>query len=245
MVSEMAKRIVIASGKGGVGKSSVCAGLACALQKAGHNVLVVDCDIGLRSLDIILSAQANMLFTWGDIISGRCSGDEALTATAYGPSLLCAPGGFEDCFTAEAMRRMADEYEERFDYILFDSPAGIGQGLGLAGAAADSAIIVATPDSVCVRSGAIAADRLSKLGIKNSRLVINRFDKRAIIKGKLLNIDDVIDSTRQRLIGIVPQDNSIMYNMTSGKPLPGKSAAAAFGRIAARLDGKRVPLQID
>lgn len=242
----MAARIVIASGKGGVGKSSVTAGLACALQKAGHNVLAVDCDIGLRSLDIILGAGEDMLFTWGDIIAGRCSCDDALTRTAYGPSLLCAPSDFEDCFTPEAMQSMAEEYEERFDYILFDSPAGVGNGLKLAAAAADSAIVVATPDSVCVRSGAVAADRLALLGIKKSRLVINRFDKRATIKGKLLNIDDVIDSTRLRLIGVVPQDNAISFNMTCGKALPNRnSASAAFVRIAARLDGRRVPLHID
>ncbi len=242
----MAARIVIASGKGGVGKSSFTAGLACALQKAGHNVLVVDCDIGLRSLDIILGASADMLFTWGDVVSGRCSGDDALTRTNCGCSLLCAPADFEDCFTPEAMCSMAEGFEERFDYILFDSPAGIGNGFRLAAAAADSAIVVATPDTVCVRSGAVAADKLNSMGIKNSRLVINRFDRKATIKGKRLNIDDVIDSTCLRLIGVIPQDNALSFNMTCGRLLPGKSpSAAAFFRIASRLEGKRVPLEID
>lgn len=242
----MAARIVIASGKGGVGKSSFTAGLACALQNSGHNVLVVDCDIGLRSLDIILGAGVDMLFTWGDIIAGRCSCDDALLRTNCGCSLLCAPAEFEDCFTPEAIRSMADEFEERFDFILFDSPAGIGNGFKLAAAAADSAIVIATPDSVCVRSGAVAADKLSSMGIKNSRLVINRFDKRAAIKGKRLNIDDVIDSTCLRLIGVVPQDNALSFNMTCGKLLAKRSpSSAAFSRIASRLEGKRVPLEID
>lgn len=242
----MAARIVIASGKGGVGKSSFTAGLACALQNLGHNVLVVDCDIGLRSLDIILGVGADMLFTWGDIIAGRCSCDDALTRTNCGCSLLCAPSEYVECFTAEAMRSMADEFEERFDYILFDSPAGIGNGFKLAAAAANSAIVVATPDSVCVRSGAVTADKLSSMGIKNIRLVINRFDKKATIKGKRLNIDDVIDSTCLRLIGVVPQDNMLSFNMTCGKLLPKRSpSASAFLRIASRLEGKRVHLEID
>lgn len=242
----MATRIVIASGKGGVGKSSVTVGLACALQNSGHNVLVVDCDIGLRSLDLILGAGEGMLFTWGDIITSRCNCDEAITKTSCGPYLLCAPSDCDDSFTAEAMRSMAEEYEERFDYIIFDSPAGIGRGFRLAAAAANVAVVVATPDEVCVRNGAIAADRLAELGIEQSRLIINRFDKKAIIKGKLLNIDDVIDSTRLRLIGVVPQDNAITFTMSCGRQLPKKSvSAAAFRRIAARLDGKRVPLRID
>lgn len=242
----MAARIVIASGKGGVGKSSVSAGLACALQNMGHSVLVVDCDIGLRSLDIVLKANEDMLFTWGDVAAGRCKSEDALVKTPSGVHLLCAPGNYEDCFTPEAMRNLAGDFEERFDYILFDSPAGLGMGFTLAAAAADMAIVVSTPDEVCVRNGAIAADRLAALGIEQSRLVINRFNKKATVRGKLLNIDDVIDSTRLRLIGVVPQDNSVTFNMSCGKSLPKKSqAAAAFSRIALRLDGKRVPLVID
>ena len=240
----MAKKIVIASGKGGVGKSSVSAGLSCALQRAGHSVLVIDCDIGLRSLDIMLGASENMLFNWGDVITGRCAAHKALTPTAYGPMLLCAPKDFEHEYTAEAMKKLAAEYEERFDYMIFDSPAGMG--FKLSAAAADTAIIVATPDEVCVRNGAIAADNLANLGIEQSRLIINRFDVKATVKRKLLNIDDVIDSTRLRLLGIVEQDSAVSFNLSRGKPLPSRSKAAkAFERIADRLDGKRIPLKID
>ncbi len=242
----MARKIVIASGKGGVGKSSVSAGLSCALQNAGHNVLVVDCDIGLKSLDIMLCAGEKMLFNWGDVITGRCSPDEALTPTAYGPTLLCAPKEFEPEYTSEAMRKLASEYEERFDYMIFDSPAGVGMGFKLSAAAADTAVIVATPDEVCVRNGAIAADNLAQLGIEYSRLIINRFDVKATVKRRLMNIDDVIDSTRLRLLGIVEQDTAVSFNLSRGKPLPPRSnAAKAFERIAGRLDGKRIPLKLD
>ncbi len=241
----MAERIVIASGKGGVGKSSITAGLACALQGKGHSVLVVDCDIGLSSLDIILSARSDMLFNWGDIICGRCSSDAALTETQYGPTLLCAPKHFETEYTAQAMCDLAQEYEERFDYIIFDSPAGLGLGFRLAAAAANRAIVVSTPDEVCVRSAAAAADRLSDFGIEESRLIINRFERKATIKGKLLNVDDVIDSTRLRLLGVVPHDRNVMFNMCCGRPLSEKTPAAqAFERIARRLDGERVHLVI-
>lgn len=241
----MAERIVITSGKGGVGKSSITAGLACALQRKGHSVLVVDCDIGLCSLDIILGAKSDMLFNWGDIICSRCSSDAALTETGYGPALLCAPKRFEPEYTQQAIQSLAQEYEERFDYIIFDSPAGLGTGFKLAAAAANKAIVVSTPDEVCVRSAAAAADSLSEFGIAESRLIINRFERKATIKGKLLNVDDVIDSTRLRLIGVVPYDRNVMFNMCCGKRLPDKSSAAqAFERIARRMDGDRVHLVI-
>ncbi|MBQ9552363.1 MAG: P-loop NTPase [Clostridia bacterium] len=242
----MAKRIVIASGKGGVGKSSVSAGLALALQRSGYRVLLVDCDIGLRSLDLILGAGAELLFHWGDVIQKRCTPEQALTAVAGGVSLLSAPSDFESAYTPEAMRELAAAYDEAFDFILFDSPAGIGFGLELAAAAAQLALIVATPDEVCVRSGQVAADTLSRSGVADSRLIINRFDSRSVAKGKLLNIDEVIDCTHLRLIGVVPADPAVTFGMSRGQAMNEKGKAMkAFDRIAERLNGKRVLLQID
>ncbi len=242
----MAKQIVIASGKGGVGKSSVSAGLAIALQHSGFHVLLVDCDIGLRSLDLILGAGADMLFHWGDVIQKRCKPVQAIVSTAAGLPLLCAPGDFEPAYTPEAMRNMMKFYEDSFDFILFDSPAGIGWGLELAAAAADSGILVATPDEVCVRSGQIAADVLARMGVTDTRLVINRFDSRSVSRGKLLNIDEVIDFTHLRLLGVVPLDSTITFGMSRGQKTDEKSKAMkAFERIAGRLNGKHILLEID
>ena len=242
----MAKHIVIASGKGGVGKSSVSAGLALALQRDGYRVLLVDCDIGLRSLDLILGAGAALLFHWGDVIQKRCVPDQAVIAAAGGLSLLSAPSDFEPAYTPEAMRELAAAYDAEFDYILFDSPAGVGLGLELAAAAAELALIIATPDEVCVRSGQVTADLLSRWGVAESRLIINRFDAKSVAKKKLLNIDEVIDSTHLRLLGVVPSDQTVLFRMSRGQLIGAKSKAMqAFVRIAQRLNGKRVLLEID
>ena len=242
----MAKRIVIASGKGGVGKSSASAGLALALQRSGYRVLLVDCDIGLRSLDLILGAGAELLFHWGDVIRNRCTPEQAVTAVNGGLSLLSAPADFDAAYTPEAVRGMAAAYDDSFDYILFDSPAGVGLGLELAAAAAELALIVATPDEVCVRSGQIAADLLGRLGVAESRLIINRFDPKAVARGKLLNIDEVIDCTHLRLLGVVPSDPAVLFGMSRGQAIGAKSKAMkAFDRIAGRLNGKRILLEIE
>ncbi len=242
----MAKKIVIASGKGGVGKSSVSAGLALALQRSGCRVLLVDCDIGLRSLDLILGAGAELLFHWGDAIQKRCAPEQAVTAVAGGLSLLSAPADFEPAYTPAAVRELAAAYDASFDYILFDSPAGVGFGLELAAAAAELALIVATPDEVCVRSGQVAADRLARLGVAESRLIINRFDSKAVAKSRLLNIDEMIDCTHLRLLGVVPSDPAVTFGMSRGQAMNEKGKAMkAFERIAGRLGGKRILLQID
>ena len=238
----MAQKIMIASGKGGVGKSSLTAGLGRALTELGKKVLVLDMDIGLRSLDLIFGVQQDMLFDWGDIVDNGCDIDRA-TVRTDGPSLITAPMHIDTSFTDEKLKKLSALLSESYDYIIFDAPAGLSVGFSLACAAADRAIVVSTMDEVCVRSVNLTASMIRRSGIEDVRLVINRFDEKAVIKGKLLNIDDVIDATCVRLIGVVPEDNTVSHCAVRGENLPYKcEARQAFLRIAKRVDGENVPL---
>ena len=238
----MAQKIMIASGKGGVGKSSLTAGLARALSDMGKKVLMLDMDIGLRSLDLIFGVQQDMLFDWGDIVDNGCDIENA-TVWAGGPNLITAPMHIDASFTDEKIKDLSDYLADYYDYILFDAPAGLSVGFSLSCAAADRAIVVSTMDEVCVRSVNLTALMIRKSGIENVRLVINRFDEKAVIKGKLLNIDDVIDATCVRLIGVVPEDNTVSHCAVRGENLPDKcEAKQAYSRIAKRVDGENIPL---
>ena len=140
---------------------------------------------------------------------------------------------------------MVKKFETDYDYIIIDAPAGIGTAFMLAAAMADEGIIVSTPDPVCVRAAEKAGEELKKYGVENIRLIINKFNKGAVENKFLMNIDETIDSTRVRLLGIVPEDMEIPFNYTSGKNLSKKSSAAkAFERIAKRISGKNVPLNL-
>ncbi|MEI6577863.1 MAG: P-loop NTPase [Eubacteriales bacterium] len=238
----MAKKIVIASGKGGVGKSTLTAGLSTALVALGKHVLVIDFDIGLRSLDLILGVREQVVFDWGDLILNRCEPQQAMLKS-NGPIILAAPLSYDDAFTCENIKEMLKSFNEYFDYIFIDSPAGISRGFYLAACAADMGLIVATPDEVCVHSGAIAANKMFDIGIQNPRLIINRFNKKAVFKGRLLNIDDLIDVAGVQLAGIVPEDMELSYCAVTGQNLPkATSSALAFKRIAHRLEGENIPL---
>lgn len=238
----MAVKTVFASGKGGVGKSSVTAGLASALAAKGKKVLTVDADIGLRSLDLILGVNEKMIFNWGDVILGYCEVEDA-TVTTGTIDLLGAPLEFDKEFTTENLKKVLDKVENKYDFILIDCPAGIGEGFRLASSVADNALIIVTPDEVSVRSGEIAADRLYSQNIEDIKVIINRFKERSTVRGRLLNIDDVIDSAKLQLQGIVPEDPDITYSAIKGKPLEkGSAAYSAFARIAARLCGEKVAL---
>lgn len=177
----MAEKIVIASGKGGVGKSSLTAGLARALSNSGKRVLMLDMDIGLRSLDLIFGTQKELLFDWGNVLDGGCEPNQAAIA-AGGPMLMTAPMHMSDSFTAESIKELADRLSKDYDYIFFDAPAGLSDGFELACAASDRGIVVSTADAVCVRSVNITAGAMRSLGLEDIRLVINRFDEKAVCK---------------------------------------------------------------
>lgn len=238
----MAQKIIIASGKGGAGKTSLTSGIALSLAKKGKSVLVVDFDIGQGCIDFMISGDDTSLYNWGDVIKGNC---EPIDAIGFEEAVdtVSAPKKWDDSFIDEKVNQFIEDIEDDYDFVLFDSPAGISGGFKLAAACADSAIIVSTPDEICTKAAASAADELFSAGIDDIRLVINRFDKGNTTKGKFLNIDEVIDAVNIQLIGVVPDDKEITFASSTGFPfLKDCPAKASYGRIADRIIGLKVPL---
>lgn len=240
----MAEKIVIASGKGGVGKSTCAAGIGIALKEKGKKVLLVDFDIGLSSLDLILNVGEKVVNHWGDVILENCEKDRALI-DVDGLYLLPAPKSGEKEYTVQNIKAVIKSYDEDFDYILIDSPAGIGKYFSASCICADRGIVVSNSEDICVRSASIAANRMRENGVEDVRLIINKLNKKFSIKKKNLNIDNVIDGTSVRLIGAVPLDKDISLlsmekNMFRLKSKP----QHAFVRIASRICGEDIDLKI-
>lgn len=240
----MAIRIVTASGKGGVGKSTICKSLGANLASMGFKTLLVDCDAGLSSLDIMFSKTEVINFSWYDIILEQCNTEDALTELTEQLYLLPSPrfGVTEDI--THSFKKLIEDFDEDFDYIILDAPAGIGTGLKRAAAAAKKGLIIATGDEISVKGAATVAQTLSENGVTDNRLIINRYDIKAAKKGKLLNIDEIIDKTVVQLIGIIPDDKNIQYSTVSEKKLNTKKSDKAFRRISERITGNCVELNI-
>lgn len=239
----MAKKIVIASGKGGVGKSTFTVGLAKALVSMGSRVLIIDCD-RLRSIDLLVGVTAELVYDFGDVIKENCEPEAAIYENG-GVSIISCPLSYEgiDC---EDMKALVGHYDDSFDFILLDAPAGIDKGLELAASGADKGIVVSTPDLVCVRSAYTAAGELDKIGVAESRLVINRVNTKDMSRGRLLNIDKVIDSTMVQLIGVVPEDAKLRLGSMGGEIYKrGQLSRKAFSNIAKRICGQYVALDLD
>ena len=237
----MAEIIVVASGKGGSGKSSFTAGVGRALAKLDKKVLAIDCDIGLRSLDLLFGVSENVVFDWGDLLCDRCTVEQAIIKAEI--DLLAAPRNFSSEFTPESTAALFRSFAKDYDYILLDSPAGIDRGFQISASGADRAVVVTTPDNICVRSCARAFDELRRLGIEDARLVINMFEVKPVCKKKLLNIDQCIDETGVQLLGVVPRDFNIGYcSVTGNTPGEFSPSTLAYKRIAKRITGQRIPL---
>ena len=240
--------IVVASGKGGTGKSTVCICLSVALVKLGKKVLLIDSDCGMRGLDIMLDIEQDILFDASDAVCGNCSFGEAVYKSRHNKNLflMAAPFDAENELSPSVFRQLVNSVKNSFDYVIIDSPAGISSGFVTAAAPADKALIVTNAEPTSVRGGLKVRKKLEALGVKDMRLVINRFDKKMFRKlGFYEDLDAVIDAAQTQLIALVPFSVDISVIMQRGAAGLDKSTAlAVFDCLAERLEGKRVPLMI-
>lgn len=241
---------VITSGKGGVGKSTVSVGIGRALAEKGRRVLLIDCDAGLRSLDRMTGVDAELVFDISDVIHGRCAPIEAIypCRDAEGLFLLPAPSTVKETIKPNVMRKLLPLLSKYYDHVILDSPAGIGTGFRAAIAAASRALIVCTPDPVCVRSASSVRKLLEEKGMKTAdiSLVINRFNGDFFDETNAFDdLDAVIDETGIRLGGVVPEDFAYAAAFLKGNKADASSKGMrAAQRIATRLEGEMVPIEM-
>jgi septum site-determining protein MinD len=240
----MTRSILIASGKGGVGKSTIATHLGQTLAALGQKVLLVDCDAGLSSLDVMLGLSEDVAFNWYDAYEERCDIREAVVGNEHGPDLLPAPHAPIGEAAPDAVKNAVEALSDDYDIVLIDAPAGLSAGLERAAAAAKKAIVVATADDISVKGAAALARLVLAKGVEQCRLLINRYDVKAAKKGKLLTVDEIIDKTFVQLLGIIPEDPEITYSTVTGQYREKCRSAEAFRRIAGRVEGQDVPLKL-
>ena len=243
----MAEKILIASGKGGVGKSTVTSFLGKNAAEKGRRVLLIDADPGLGALDIMLGVSDRVMNTWLDVVNGNCFVENAMIEVSENLFLLPSPSVYPDGITADDFRNVVSYSDDKFDVIFIDASAGIDKNLEMTAKSADRAVFVATADEISVKCAASAARETEKYGIdrENMRLIINRFVKKAAMKSRLLNVDGVIDKSGVMLLGIIPEDKKIPFmSVTSHLPKKKSPFITAIDRINGRINGEYLPLKI-
>ena len=242
-----AKIVTVTSGKGGVGKTTAVANIAVALASQGAKVCCIDGDIGLRNLDIVMGLENRIVYDVVDVIEGRCRLRQAMIRDKRLPELYLIPAAQtrdKSAVSPSDMVRLCDELRAEVDWVLIDSPAGIERGFKNAIAAADRVLVITNPEVSAVRDADRVVGLLEAEEKGPAALIINRLNPGMVKNHDMLSADDVLDLLAIELIGVVPEDESVIIGTNRGAPisLDGKSKAGqAFRNIASRLMGQQVP----
>ncbi|MFP4497189.1 MAG: septum site-determining protein MinD [Vulcanimicrobiota bacterium] len=244
----MGKVLVITSGKGGVGKTTAVANIGSGLAMEGKKVVIIDADIGLRNLDLVMGLENRIIFDLVDVIEKKCrSYRQAMIRDKRFKNLFLIPAAQSRdkmSVTPEQMKELCDNLKKTFDFILIDCPAGIEHGFKNAIAGADEAIVVTNPEVSAVRD----ADRIIGLWEAEEKgpayLLINRMKPELVKRGQMLSEEDVIDALKIELIGVIPEDENILFSSNQGEPavLNKKSLAGRnYRRIIRKIIDPNAP----
>ena len=211
----MSEVIVITSGKGGVGKTTTSANVGTGLAILGKKTVLIDTDIGLRNLDVVMGLENRIVYNLVDVVEGNCRMKQALIRDKRYPNLYLLPSAQTRDKTAvspEQMKKLVDDLRDEFEYILLDCPAGIERGFQNAIAGADRALVVTTPEVSAIRDadriiGLLEADEMGAID-----LIVNRIRMDMVKRGDMMSMDDVMDILAVNVIGVIPDDESIVIS---------------------------------
>ncbi len=243
------RTILICSGKGGVGKTTLTANLGIALAKQGVRTVVLDADFGLRNLDLLLGLENRIVYTAQEVLEESCRLEQALVKHKQEPNLALLPAGnprMLEWLKPDDMQRIVEMLREIFEYVLIDCPAGVEDGFKNAVSATKEAIVITTPEVSAVRDADRVIGLLNTQGIKPIQLVLNRVRPKMIASQEMLAVDDVTDILALPLLGLVLEDEQVIVSTNRGEPLTlsgsNSPAARCYSNIARRLQGENIPL---
>ena len=254
----MTRIVVVTSGKGGVGKTTTSASFSSGLALQGKKTAVIDFDVGLRNLDLIMGCERRVVYDFVNVIQGEATLNQALIKDKQCENLFVLPASQtrdKDALTIEGVEKVIEDLKKMdFDYIVCDSPAGIEQGALMAAYFADDALVVTNPEVSSVRD----SDRiLGILSAKSKRavegqepvkefLLLTRYNPKRVEDGEMLSLKDIEDILRIKLIGVIPESESVLQASNQGLPaihLEGSDVAEAYKDVVARYLGEEKPLR--
>lgn len=216
----MARVIVVTSGKGGVGKTTISAYLGMELANKNMRVCLLDMDIGLNNLDVVLGIENRVVFNMQDVINGKCRIRQALIEHDVYPLLFVMSSGSalrNITIKFEAIKNLINELKRQFDFIIIDCPAGIDAGFNRAVSLAEEALLITTPHLSALRDADKVATILYSYNLNSIKFVVNRC-RGDLIKDKLmLDVYDIAKTLNLEFAGVIPEDDTITLSSNQSK----------------------------
>ena len=244
----MSKIIAVTSGKGGVGKSTICVGLGQAFSRRNKRVIMIELDIGLRGMDIMLGVENEVVYDLGDLLNRNCDINDAIVSVEAYPGLdmIASPSSVADLLHVNDIAVLCNGLRQYYDIILIDTPAGVHLTIDLIPQIADLAVVVATPDYVSVRDSNRMVSLLAERRFDRCQLVINKVYVKHRRMNMISDLDDVMDGVGIPLLGVLLEDLQIKAALNGGLSLEAGSAPQiVFDNISARIEGEYTPLYIE
>lgn len=242
----MSKIISMISGKGGVGKSTFAVGLALSFANMGKKVVIIELDVGFRTLDLIFGMQNEIVYDLGDMINTTCEPDEAIINYEHNSNLyfISAPLDKDVNILVDDITFLCDELKKYYDYIILDNCFNFEKMIEITSKAADVGLILTTVDNISVRNASKVAAILQQKNFYNLKLIINKIDVKNPKKMIISDLDEIMDLVGINLIGTLMLDDELYRDFNLGKPNKIIKSKLIFDNIAKRLEGEYIPLNI-
>lgn len=225
------RRIVVTSGKGGVGKTTVTATLGRKLARSGYRVVLIDGDVGLNNLDVVTAIERRVVYDMSDVLAGKCRAFQALVADTESPMRILPSSKDSTLLTAQAFRGIVDGFCE-FDFVIIDCPAGIEHGFHRAVSAADEALVVTTPSASSIRDADKVIGLLAGYRLADVSLVVNRIRPDMVVRGQMIGASEIASLLHTPPIGVIPEDDMITLYQQLGSVPAGTVSDRAYDALA-------------
>jgi len=221
----MDKVILIASGKGGTGKTFFASNMGAVLSERGCRVLLIDMDMGLRSLDLALGLESKVIYDIVDVVTGVCKIKQAIIKDKRFNGLYlmsAAQNPDKGEITVENLTGLCEKLRTRFDWIILDCPPGMGQGVCLAASVAEKAILVTVPEYAAIRDADTLDRMMIDLGLTDRSYVVNKVNMNLMAGGLIPSLDQISQILRPKIAGTIQFDVNIHLAMNNGLPVVSK-----------------------